>query len=75
MTCWDEDYGSSNLDLKKDVFALYPMANRYEMERGKIALTPMIPPIELYRSNLSDTAPAVAATTIDVMITILTHGG
>ena len=39
----------------------------------KAALTelPMIPPIVLKLSNFDETAAAVAATTIDVMMTIL----
>ena len=41
------------------------------IKNAELTELPMMPPIEPYLSNLSDTAAAVAATTIEVTMTIL----
>lgn len=50
---------------------MYPFMTPKRIKNAELTELPMMPPIEPYLSNLSDTAAAVAATTIEVTMTIL----
>ena len=50
---------------------MYPFIKPSRIKNAALTELPMIPPIVLKLSNLDDTAAAVAATTIDVIMTIL----
>lgn len=50
---------------------MYPFMIPKRIKNAELTELPMMPPIEPYLSNLSETAAVVAATTIEVMITIL----